>query len=105
MNLATVTLVAANEPTLEESWYWRARAPAPTPVMREAALEDLRTSLAYIRASRPASRSCRPLAPHPERARMGWKPASIRLIAGCPLGAPAACCVIHSLGTPTSHDE
>ena len=46
MNLATVTLVAANEPALEESWYWRARARADTGDMA-GAIEDLRTSLAW----------------------------------------------------------
>jgi tetratricopeptide (TPR) repeat protein len=46
MNLATVTLVAANEPALEESWYWRARARADTGDTA-GALEDLRTSLAW----------------------------------------------------------
>jgi tetratricopeptide (TPR) repeat protein len=46
MNLATVTLVAANEPALEESWYWRARARADTGDTA-GAIEDLRTSLAW----------------------------------------------------------
>ncbi len=46
INLATVTLVAANEPALDESWYWRARARAETGD-REGAIDDLRTSLSY----------------------------------------------------------
>ena len=46
MNLATVTLVAANEPALEESWYWRARARADTGDAT-GAVDDLRTSLAW----------------------------------------------------------
>ena len=46
MNLATVTLVAANEPALEESWYWRARARADTGDTA-GAVDDLRTSLGW----------------------------------------------------------
>ncbi len=46
INLATQTLVNASEPTLEESWYWRARARAAVGDTA-GAIEDLRTSLGY----------------------------------------------------------
>jgi tetratricopeptide (TPR) repeat protein len=46
INLATQTLVNASEPTLEESWYWRARARAAGGDSA-GAIEDLQTSLGY----------------------------------------------------------
>ena len=46
INLATQTLVNASEPTLEESWYWRARARAAVGDTA-GAVEDLQTSLGY----------------------------------------------------------
>jgi hypothetical protein len=46
INLATQTLVNASEPTLEESWYWRARARAAIGDTA-GAIDDLRTSLGY----------------------------------------------------------
>ncbi len=46
INLATQTLVNASEPTLEESWYWRARARAAVGDSA-GAIEDLQTSLDY----------------------------------------------------------
>jgi Peptidase_C39 like family len=46
INLATQTLVNASEPTLEESWYWRARARAAVGDTA-GAIEDLQTSLDY----------------------------------------------------------
>jgi tetratricopeptide (TPR) repeat protein len=46
INLATQTLVNASEPTLEESWYWRARARAAIGDSA-GAIEDLQTSLVY----------------------------------------------------------
>jgi tetratricopeptide (TPR) repeat protein len=46
INLATQTLVNASEPTLEESWYWRARARAAIGDSA-GAIEDLQTSLDY----------------------------------------------------------
>jgi hypothetical protein len=46
INLATQTLVNASEPTLEESWYWRARARAAVGDSA-GAIDDLHTSLVY----------------------------------------------------------
>lgn len=46
INLATQTLVVAEEPALEESWYWRARARAAVGDSA-GAIEDLQTSLDY----------------------------------------------------------
>ncbi|MCX6069321.1 MAG: C39 family peptidase [Chloroflexi bacterium] len=46
INLATQTLVNASEPTLEESWYWRARARAAVGDSA-GAIEDLQISLDY----------------------------------------------------------
>jgi tetratricopeptide (TPR) repeat protein len=46
INLATQTLVNASEPTLEESWYWRARARAAVGDSA-GAIEDLQISLGY----------------------------------------------------------
>jgi tetratricopeptide (TPR) repeat protein len=53
INLATQTLVNASEPTLEESWYWRARARAATGDS-PGAVDDLRTSLGYHEGFAPS---------------------------------------------------
>jgi tetratricopeptide (TPR) repeat protein len=53
INLATQTLVNASEPTLEESWYWRARARAATGDTA-GAVDDLRTSLQYHEGFAPS---------------------------------------------------
>jgi tetratricopeptide (TPR) repeat protein len=53
INLATQTLVNASEPTLEESWYWRARARAAIGDTA-GAVEDLRTSLGYHEGFAPS---------------------------------------------------
>jgi tetratricopeptide (TPR) repeat protein len=53
INLATQTLVNASEPTLEESWHWRARARAATGDTG-GALDDLRTSLQYHEGFAPS---------------------------------------------------
>ncbi len=53
INLATQTLVNASEPTLEESWYWRARARAAIGDTA-GAVDDLRTSLGYHEGFAPS---------------------------------------------------
>ncbi len=53
INLATQTLVNASEPTLEESWYWRARARAAIGDSA-GAVEDLRMSLGYHEGFAPS---------------------------------------------------
>jgi len=53
INLATQTLVNASEPTLEESWYWRARARAAIGDS-PGAVDDLRTSLGYHEGFAPS---------------------------------------------------
>jgi hypothetical protein len=53
ISLATQTLVNASEPTLEESWYWRARARAATGDSA-GAVDDLRTSLQYHEGFAPS---------------------------------------------------
>jgi len=53
ISLATQTLVNASEPTLEESWYWRARARAAIGDSA-GAVDDLRTSLGYHEGFAPS---------------------------------------------------
>ena len=53
ISLATQTLVNASEPTLEESWYWRARARAAIGDSA-GAVDDLRTSLQYHEGFTPS---------------------------------------------------
>jgi len=53
ISLATQTLVNASEPTLEESWYWRARARAAIGDSA-GAVDDLRTSLQYHEGFAPS---------------------------------------------------
>ena len=53
INLATQTLVVAEEPALEESWYWRARARAAIGDSA-GAVDDLRTSLQYHEGFAPS---------------------------------------------------
>ncbi len=53
ISLATQTLVNSSEPTLEESWYWRARARAAIGDSA-GAVDDLRTSLQYHEGFTPS---------------------------------------------------
>ncbi len=53
ISLATQTLVNSSEPTLEESWYWRARARAAIGDSA-GAVDDLRTSLQYHEGFAPS---------------------------------------------------